>query len=241
MRCLLFALTLALCPVAWGVEFRSVEFEAKSYTVAEVDLGAESLELFLKDDKGATFKRFSTLDQWLDARGRKLVFAMNAGMYHPDYSAVGVFVAEGKELAPVNLQSGAGNFFLKPNGVFAITGRGASIVESSRYGELGNVRLATQSGPMLVLGGKLHPAFIRGSENKLHRNGVGVRGAKSVVFVISEAPVNFDEFARLFRDELKCPDALFLDGTVSSLHATALKRSDFHIDLGPLIGVTALK
>ena len=142
----------------------------------------------------------------------------------------------------MNLEAGQGNFFLKPNGVFAVTEQGARIVESSRYEHLGEkVRLATQSGPLLVLNGILHPAFRHGSGNKLVRNGVGVRTAQQVCFVISEAPVNFDEFARLFRDELKCPDALFLDGTVSSLHSETLKRSDFHIDLGPLIGVTAPK
>ena len=54
----------------------------------------------------------------------------------------------------------------------------------------------------------------------------------------SEAPVNFHEFATMFRDVLRCPDALFLDGTISSLHAPKLNRSDFRMDLGPMIGVT---
>jgi uncharacterized protein YigE (DUF2233 family) len=58
------------------------------------------------------------------------------------------------------------------------------------------------------------------------------------LFATSEEPVNFYEFATLFRDILHCPDALFFDGTVSSIHATALHRSDKKIDLGPIIGIT---
>ncbi len=50
--------------------------------------------------------------------------------------------------------------------------------------------------------------------------------------------MNFHEFASFFRDTLRCREALFLDGTISSLHSTALKRSDFRMDLGPIIAVT---
>ena len=63
------------------------------------------------------------------------------------------------------------------------------------------------------------------------------RDAHEVIFVNSEAPVNFHEFATFFRDKLRSTEALFLDGTISSLHATALKRSDFRMDLGPIIGI----
>ena len=88
------------------------------------------------------------------------------------------------------------------------------------------------------MGGKLHPAFKANSESRLLRNGVGVPSPDIALFVISEAPVNFHELAVLFRDKLHCPDALFLDGTVSSLYAPALKRCDFRAELGPVFGVT---
>lgn len=230
---------LAVAPRAEAVEFSTVEFAGKRFTVCKVDVRKERLELFHRDEAGQPFKRFDRLTPWVAARGRKLVFAMNAGMYHADFSAVGLFVSGGKELAPLNTASGDGNFFLKPNGVFAITDAGARVVEASAYPKLKeSVRLATQSGPMLVMGGKLHPAFQPGSDSRLFRNGVGVPSPGVALFVISEAVVNLHEFATLFRDQLKCPDALFLDGTISSLHAPALGRSDFRMDLGPIIGVT---
>ena len=234
---LLFALLLS----APAVEFSTVEIAGKRVTVCRVDVKKDRLQLYHRDENGQPFKRFTPLEDWLAKRGQTLTFAMNAGMYHPDYSAVGVDVADGKDLAPLNTASGEGNFFLKPNGVFLISEAGARVVETSEYPRLREkVLLATQSGPLLVHGGKIHPAFREGSVNQLFRNGVGVPSPGVALFAITEEPVNLHEFATMFRDVLKCPNALFFDGTVSSLHAPKLKRSDFRIDLGPFIGVTEL-
>jgi len=77
---------------------------------------------------------------------------------------------------------------------------------------------------------RVHPAM-RG----LFRNGVGVPTPDVAIFAISDVPVNFHDFATFFRDMLRCQDALFLDGTISSLHSTKLGRSDFKMDLGPIV------
>lgn len=66
------------------------------------------------------------------------------------------------------------------------------------------------------LGGKLHPAFNKGSQSRKYRNGVGVCSDGKIRFVISHAPVNFYTFATYFRDGLDCPDALYLDGSISA-------------------------
>jgi uncharacterized protein YigE (DUF2233 family) len=209
------------------------------FTVVKIDLRTERLELFLRDDAGEPFKRFDRLDAWLKERHRQLSFAVNAGMYHEDFSPVGLLVREGREEAPLNLADGAGNFFLKPNGVFLVSDAGARVVESSEYPALAaGVRLATQSGPLLLRHGVVHPAFIPHSASRKIRNGVCVGvGGHTAVFVLSETPVNFHEFALYFRDVLHCRDALYLDGTVSALHSTALGRSDFVRELGPMLGV----
>jgi uncharacterized protein YigE (DUF2233 family) len=242
LRSLIPILVLALLSTvcnALAVDFSVVKIAGKPVTICRVNVQKEHLQLFLNDEKGAPFNRFSALAPWLKARGQKLVFAMNAGMYHRDFQPVGLFVSDGKQLAPLNLANGAGNFFLKPNGVFLITDSGAQVIDSTEYPLLRErVVLATQSGPLLVQHGKIHPAFKPDSKSRLYRNGVGVPSPGVAIFAISEAPLNLDEFALLFRDVLHCPDALFLDGTVSSLYAPALKRNDFHIDLGPIIGIT---
>ncbi|CAN7434070.1 phosphodiester glycosidase family protein [Variovorax paradoxus] len=230
-------LLLALC-LAGAASMASAAAAEPRYTVVKIDVRKERLELFLHDDSGAPFKRFDRLEAWLAARNRQLVFAMNAGMYHADFSPVGLLVQEGREEAPLNLAAGAGNFFLKPNGVFLVSDAGPRVVESSEYAALPKegVRLATQSGPLLLRRGVVHPAFIPDSDSRKIRNGVGVSG-HTAIFVISEQPVNFYEFALYFRDVLHCRDALYLDGTVSALHSLALRRSDFTRELGPILGV----
>ncbi|CAN7570048.1 phosphodiester glycosidase family protein [Variovorax paradoxus] len=230
-------LLLALC-LAGAASLASAAAAEPRYTVVKIDLRRERLELFLRDDTGAPFKRLDRLEAWLAARNRQLVFAMNAGMYHADFSPVGLLVQEGREEAPLNLAAGAGNFFLKPNGVFLVSDAGPRVVESSEYAALPKegVRLATQSGPLLLRRGVVHPAFIPDSDSRKIRNGVGVSG-HTAIFVISEQPVNFYEFALYFRDVLHCRDALYLDGTVSALHSLALRRSDFTRELGPILGV----
>lgn len=236
---LIFACVLCVADAA-AVEFASIEFAGKRFTVCRVDVLKERLRSFHSDEAGVSFKRFVRINEWLTPRGEKLVFAMNGGMYHGDFSAVGLFVAESKELAPLNLADGKGNFFLKPNAVFAITDKGACVIESPEYPKLRErekVLLATQSGPLLLRGGKIHPAFNPDGKSRLHRNGVGVPSPGCAIFAISDEPVSFYEFATLFRDKLHCADALFLDGTVSSLYAEPLKRNDFRMELGPIIGV----
>ena len=198
----LVTLTLS---AALAVEFSTNEIAGKRVTICRVDLRKEQLQLFHRDETGQPYKNFERLSASLQSRGQKLTFGMNAGMYHADLSAVGLSVSGGRELTPLNTTNGTGNFFLKPNGVFLVSKAGALIVESSKYPGLREPAIiATQSGPLLVQDGQIHPAFKPNSENRLIRNGVGVSSPDVVFFVITEAPVNFHEFATLFRDTLHC-------------------------------------
>jgi uncharacterized protein YigE (DUF2233 family) len=234
----LLSVSTVCAPVASGVDISRETFAGKTAITCTVELSKDHLCLFLKDDTGRPLKSFATLSQWLERQNKHLIFAMNAGMYEPDYSPVGLFISDGRQLNPLNLRAGSGNFYLRPNGVFALTKDGAVIVESSAFQAISHAAiLATQSGPLLVSHGKIHPAFQPDSKSRLFRNGVGVTPTGRVVFAISEEPVNLYEFATLFRDRLHCPNALFLDGTVSSLYAPSLGRNDRKIDLGPMIGV----
>jgi uncharacterized protein YigE (DUF2233 family) len=225
----LFVLLWALAQTAFCAE--------KRFTVVSVDTRREKLELFLNDEAQRPFKGFTRLSSWLEGRGKKLTFAVNAGMFEPDFSPVGLLVQDGLEAAPLNLRDGAGNFYMKPNGVFLIAATGPRVVESSEYPSVrGKIGLATQSGPLLLRGGKMHPKFAPDSTSRQMRNGVGVVGSK-VLFVISEEAVTFYELAAFFRDKLKCRDALYLDGAISSLYSDKLKRKDAVAELGPIVGL----
>ena len=233
-------LLLLAAPFARAVEFGEARADGRRVTICRVEPRREHLRLFLRDDAGQPFERFDPLAASVRRHGESLPFAMNAGMFQANLAPVGLCVVDGRTLSPLNTSPGEGNFFLKPNGVFCVSADGtAHVVESSEFPALARpVQLATQSGPLLVRGGKIHPAFHADSTSRLLRNGVGVTAAGSVIFVITEEPFNLYEFAACFRDTLHCPDALYLDGSVSSLYAPALKRNDFRRALGPMIGVT---
>ena len=215
-----------------------VTSEDTTYTVCTIDLDRYELRLFLKASDGLPYGGFDRLKGAPDAAG--LAMAMNAGMYAVDLSPVGLYVEGGREVKAANTADGPGNFHLKPNGVFYLAGNQAGILETGAYLRARpRATLATQSGPMLVINGRMHPQITQEGPSRKLRNGVGIRTGRVVVFAISESPVSFGAFARLFRDRLGCRNALFLDGSVSSLYAPALARQDFGRPLGPIIGAIA--
>jgi uncharacterized protein YigE (DUF2233 family) len=224
---------------ASAVECSEIQFQSTRSTICRVDLRKDHLQLFLNDDSGKPFTSFRRVAQSLAAHDEELAFAMNGGMYREDYSPVGLLVMTGHQVHRLNLASGFGNFYLKPNGIFVLSASGAHIVESSEYRSLQEpVILATQSGPLLLHAGQIHSSLSPGGTSRLIRNGVGIVSTKEILFVISEDPINFYDFALLFRDRLKCSDALYLDGNVSSLYSKGLGRDDRRVPLGPIIGVT---
>jgi uncharacterized protein YigE (DUF2233 family) len=176
-----------------------------------------------------------------------LVFAINAGMYQSDFSPVGLYVENGDELRPADTTTIEGrpgqipNFYKKPNGIFFLTETGAGILPTDAFLEAPpDARFATQSGPMLVIDNQLHPVLIPGSTDRTRRSGVGVCENGQVRFAISDGDVNFHDFARLFRDHLACPDALFLDGgRGAGLYLPQMNRNDFswHGGYGPIFGL----
>ncbi|KRB51898.1 hypothetical protein ASE04_10270 [Rhizobium sp. Root708] len=223
-------------------------FEGEAYVVCTVEKGKGDLRLFWKNADGEPYRDFSGFAEALKKRGQSLVFAVNAGMYLPDFSPIGLYVEDGKELRPASTARSDGatdgpvpNFYKKPNGVFFIDGTSAGILPTQEFLKRRlDVRLATQSGPMLVIDNTLNPIFIVGSTDKTRRGGVGICGDGLVRFAISEDRVNFHDFARLFRDHLTCPNALFLDGGRGvGLYSPALGRDDksWHGGFGPMFGL----
>ena len=182
---------------------------------------------------------FDALERALGADASRVRFAMNAGMFDEQGSPIGLYVERGKQLKPLNLRAGPGNFHMQPNGVSAVDRKGrVSVTPSAEFkAKARKPYWATQSGPMLLIDGKLHPRFDHDGESRLVRNGVGVKEPRTAYFVISEDSVSFGRFARFFRDALGCRNALFLDGSVSSLWEPASGRKDSSTQLGSLVVV----
>ena len=239
IRWLAFVLGWAASP-AWAAECAQQEYKDNSYTVCQVDLAQEQLALFLKDDAGKTYGYFSAVDQALEAKGLRLGFATNAGMYHDDRAPVGHYVENGVEAQRIITNAGPGNFGLLPNGVLCLREGRADVFETLAFVAAAPACVhATQSGPMLVIDGALHPRFLVDGTSRFIRNGVGTTvDGQRATFVISDNPVTFHEFGSFFRDALALPNALYFDGNISRMRAPDLERSGSGFTtLGPIIGV----
>lgn len=239
---ILLAALWALPAVGSGsgaVSCSDLSYQDNRYTICEVDAARAQLKLFLRDDKEQVFGHFSTIEKALKSQGKELVFATNAGMYHANRSPVGLYIEDGKEEMRLVPNAGPGNFGLLPNGVFCLREGRADVFETLSFRDAGiRCTSATQSGPMLVINGELHPRFLPDSTSYYIRNGVGTSAdGTRVVFAISRNAVTFHQFGSLFRDHLKLPNALYFDGNISRLHAPQIGRSDAGFMMGPVVGV----
>jgi uncharacterized protein YigE (DUF2233 family) len=209
-------------------------FEASPFTVC--DPGRGRIELIAAATGEQPIRRLADLEVMLGKRAADVAFAMNAGMYDEDGRPIGLAIVEGRQVRAISRRKGGGNFHLMPNGVFQVRRDGrAEILTSDRWQPSPTIRLATQSGPMLVIDGKLHPAFGPDGSSRYIRNGVGIAPDGRPRFVISDEPVSLGKFARFFRDKLKCKNALFFDGAVSALWDPANHRRDLIKPLGPMV------
>lgn len=205
-----------------------------------VDPAKEQITFHWKDEhgQGKVLGNIGALDQEVKRLGRKLVFAMNGGMYDPQQAPVGLYVEEGQQLHKLNTsKGGSGNFHMQPNGVFGITKEGKAFVHTMAECPSPNtLRYATQSGPMLLVKGVINAQFKQGSANLNIRNGVGILPDGRVVFAISREPVNFFDFASWFKAQ-GCTDALYLDGAISRAYIPEARVEQRDGQLGVLIAI----
>lgn len=230
--------------VAFGKNglFKEITFRKKKYKACEIDPHDYNIELFNQLKKSNGVYTFASIEK---EKKEKLLFAMNGGMYQPDLGPVGLFISEGKEYNAVNTSTGPeDNFHMLPNGIFGIdTTDKPFIYTTDKFREVRSkigIRIATQSGPILVFDNNFHPVFKKESTKFNIRNGVGVNDKGHVVFIISESPVTFYEFAELFRDRLQCANALYLDGAISQIFIPSLnyKTPTSDATLGPILTVS---
>lgn len=235
----LAALLSVLSAPLFAADCQETEHAGNRYALCTVDLSEDRLRLFLYDSEGSVLGHFSSVNAALKAEGKQLGFAMNAGMYHEDRAPVGLYRENGKQAQRLITSDGPGNFGLLPNGVFCIGEQQARVIETRRFAKLKPAcTYATQSGPMLVIDGALHPRFLIDSTSRFIRNGVGTSAdGKTAIFAISRNAVTFHEFGSFFRDVLKTQNALYFDGNISRLYAPQIGSSGAGWSaLGPIVG-----
>lgn len=222
--------------------FAQVENENSNNILSHiVDLKKQNLKFYWKNDKGENFKTFKSLNNWLNSKSEILVFAMNGGMYRKDLSPQGLFIENGIIKSKIDtLKNGYGNFYMQPNGIFYITKSNQGIICKTTNFRNENVKYATQSGPLLLIDGKIHSKFRSGSKNINIRNGVGILPNGNLVFAMSKQKINFYDFANYFKS-LGCKNALYLDGFVSETYLPEKGFNKMGGNFGVIIGETKRK
>lgn len=211
----------------------------KAFLVCTFDAAQDRIVMALDNAAGDPWGRLPPFVDAMKAAGTPVRFAMNGGMYDRALQPIGLYVEDGQTLVAANTRAGPGNFHMLPNGVFFVAGDWAGVMETRKFVDSGTApSYATQSGPLIVENGRFHPRLLKDSTSRKFRNGVGVRAdGQTVVFAVSLDQVTFWEFATLFRDGMDCRDALYLDGTISSIFAPEAGRYDRLFPVGPIIAV----
>ncbi|NHX27514.1 hypothetical protein HA397_26555, partial [Escherichia coli] len=203
LRRLVLTLLAGLMPALAHAGCAEISHDGQDYVACRYNPATTDLRLFHRDARGQVLGSFAQVNHQLAAEGKELAFAMNAGMYHPDRSVVGLYIENRQQTRSAVTRAGPGNFGLLPNGVLCLTDAAAHVIETRTYAaNPPDCRYATQSGPMLVIDSALHPRFLPDSDSRHIRNGVGVTKDGEVIFAISQRPVTFHDFGRLFRDTL---------------------------------------
>jgi uncharacterized protein YigE (DUF2233 family) len=216
---------------------KTESFEGTELIHCIADPARHTITTALGPKGGAPYRGFAAFANDRSEQTAKVSFAMNGGMYGEDGRPIGYYVEGGRRLHKLNRGKGGGNFHLLPNGVFFGTGNVWAVRSTDEFADEVTKRpeFATQSGPMLVINGEMHPKFDQDGDSRNIRNAVGVDDHGRAHFVISEYPLSFGRLARYYRDQIKVKNALFLDGNVSSLWDRPSGRIDQAVPIGPLI------
>ncbi|MDR1761369.1 MAG: phosphodiester glycosidase family protein [Bacteroidales bacterium] len=229
----LLLLTIGLC--AFSPVQNSINNQILTYTV---DTKTQDLKFYWKDDTSMILKSIQNLKNYVESKDSTLIFAMNGGMFNKNFFPHGLFIQNKNTLSALDTTDGNGNFYLKPNGVFYITTDNIPFIcNTTDFVNHGEIKYATQSGPMLIINGQIHSAFKEDSKNLNIRNGVGILPDNKVVFAMSKEEINFYDFAKYFQS-LGCKNALYLDGFVSRTYLPEQNWMQTGGNFGVIIGVT---
>lgn len=214
------------------------KYDNKKFVFYIVNPAKTTTAFFWKDNNGKPLKTLQALKKHCASKNKNLLFAMNGGMYTEDNSPLGLYIEEGQMITPLNTKKGNGNFYLQPNGVLFINkNKKAFVCNTKAFISSGSIEYATQSGPMLVIDGKINSVFTKGSRNLNIRNGAGILPGNKILFAMSTEPVSLYEFADFFKTA-GCNNALYLDGFVSRTYLPEKNLTQLDGDFGVMIGVT---
>lgn len=205
----------------------------------------DNISFHWKNSKGEQLINIGSLENDLTKQNKKLLFAMNGGMFDEKLAPIGLYIENKETIKPLNTfkisettNNSIPNFYKQPNGIFYITMDNiAGICETEDFNKFHQIKYGTQSGPMLVIDGEINNLFSVKSKNYNIRNGVGILPNNEILFAISRNKVTFYEFAKYFKDH-GCNHALYLDGYVSKAFIPEHGLSEKNGELGVIIAIS---
>lgn len=224
-----------------------LNIQGKRVNIFIVNMTKQNINLHLNNRFSGKYFYFDSVKFDLNSKNHSPLMITNAGMFNPSYQPVGLYIENaGKVLQELDTsQTFTGeNFYLHPNGVFYVdTNNIPSILTTTNFLikhhlDYSSIKLATQSGPMLVIDNKIHPKFAQNSINYKIRSGVGVIDHQRVVFSVTLDKFTFYDFAETFKDILGCENALFLDGQISRMYLKDYPEIEYSGIFGPIISIT---
>lgn len=207
-----------------------------------VEANPEKLQLHWKNEQGQAYGNFSQLKKQLSQKQQRVRVMMNAGIYTSNDQPAGLHIENHQQQHAINRRAGKGNFHLQPNGVFYLTKNNEPAIRTTasfikKYGNnpQKHIRLATQSGPMLLINGIINQQFKEYGGSLYSRNGVCVTQDDRIIFIATAgfSKSNFYHFAQAAQ-QFGCHNALYLDGNLSKLYVKG-HNTIFH--LGYFVGI----
>jgi len=210
---------LLLCFVCENLvaNYRTFRQSSPSIEYGVIEANPADVKLHWKNAQGVPYKSLTRLKNALEANNQQIIMLMNAGIYDKNHQPAGLWVEKGKILKPLNRHKGKGNFHIQPNGVLFIQHNKAQILATQAYQQQKiTPQWALQSGPMLIINGKINRQFRPTLESPHKRNAVCLTKNHRLYFVMTlQGEPNMYYFAQGLA-QLGCYNALYLDGSISN-------------------------
>ena len=238
------ASTVALCTTSLAhADYSQQAIDDITYGIYQAEPAQVSLHW--RDNEGKAYRSLGNLRSALRMAHRRVLMLMNAGIYSKDMTPAGLWIEHGDILSPLNRQQGKGNFHIQPNGVFWLKNGHAYINTTDAYANMApKPDYAVQSGPMLLIDGKINSRFIKGLSSPYSRNAVCTTKDDKLLFILTEQ--RKDEWPSFYRlasalQTIGCHQALYLDGSISNWYVPSVSSTFHWPDFVGIIAVTTSK
>jgi len=191
--------------LAQGIEYRDIGANVLTpwshIHVFRIDLKHNQLDLMSATELN---KKQASVDQF--AHQKNAFIAINGGFFDKNYHSLGLRIGHATQYSPIKQISWWGVFQIKNNK--------PTISNISHFKPKAAVNFAIQSGPRLLVNGKILPL----KPGHAERTALGItQDGQIVILVTDHTPMTTTTLARLLKSSpLYCKDALNLDGGSSS-------------------------